>query len=818
MRVPLNWLREFVEPGLRVDELADVMTQGGLVVEAVEYPTGGARGVRIAEVRDIAPVEGSDKLVLVDVFDGDGTRRIVCGARNFGVGDHVAAALPGAELPGGLTIDARRIMGHRSEGMLASARELRIGDDHSGILVLSADAPVGEDLDAWLELDDPVFDIEVTPDRGYLLSILGVARDVAALTGAKLTVPEAIPAPGDDSVPITIVDPERCRRFEVRTVSGVRIGPSPVWLQRRLTAAGMRPVSNVVDATNAAMLEVGNPIHAYDLARVAGPELIVRTARAGERLRTLDGIDRELHPEDLLICDASGPVALAGVMGGESTEINDATSDVLLEVANFEARTVLRTARRHQLSTEGSMRWERMVPPESVPLAASRCSELITALAGGTVTGGADHYPNPVEHPPIPLRSARAAAYLGVDLGAGEQAELLERIGCETRIEGADLVVIRPPYRPDLNIEVDLYEEIARIYGYDRIPETLPSTGQAGGRAPEKDAHQRVRETLAGAGWDEILTEPFITDDELSALGWQAADRRRQTIALVNPLSQEAGVLRTSLLPSLLRIARQNANRQAASVTLFEIGRAFLPPTADEPGADGGPDKVVLPAEPLMLGLVGYGPFEPERHDHPGRDVEIFDLIGVCQLIARRLGRPQLTAEATDEMPFHPGRAARLTLPGEAAAQADTAASHGVQLGVVGELHPRVLAALDLPPRTVAGELRLQPLLAGGVTHPRGTAPSILPGLRFDVAVVTDEAVPARDVEAAVRAGAGADLIDVTLFDLYRGEAVGEGQRSLAYHIALDNAERQLTDRDEAAAIAGIESSIAERVGGRLRR
>jgi phenylalanyl-tRNA synthetase beta chain len=702
--------------------------------------------------------------------------------------------------------------------MLASARELRIGDDHSGILVLGADAPVGEDLDAWLELDDPVFDIEVTPDRGYLLSILGVARDVAALTGAKLTVPEAIPAPGDDSVPITIVDPERCRRFEVRTISGVRIGPSPVWLQRRLTAAGMRPVSNVVDATNAAMLEVGNPIHAYDLARVAGPELIVRTARAGERLRTLDGIDRELHPEDLLICDASGPVALAGVMGGESTEINDATSDVLLEVANFEARTVLRTARRHQLSTEGSMRWERMVPPESVPLAASRCSELITALAGGTVTGGADHYPNPVEHPPIPLRSARAAAYLGVDLGAGEQAELLERIGCETRIEGADLVVIRPPYRPDLNIEVDLYEEIARIYGYDRIPETLPSTGQAGGRAPEKDAHQRVRETLAGAGWDEILTEPFITDDELSALGWQAADRRRQTIALVNPLSQEAGVLRTSLLPSLLRIARQNANRQAASVTLFEIGRAFLPPTADEPGADGGPDKVVLPAEPLMLGLVGYGPFEPERHDHPGRDVDIFDLIGVCQLIARRLGRPQLTAEATDEMPFHPGRAARLTLPGEAAAQADTAASHGVQLGVVGELHPRVLAALDLPPRTVAGELRLQPVLAGGVTHPRGTAPSILPGLRFDVAVVTDEAVPARDVEAAVRAGAGADLIDVTLFDLYRGEAVGEGQRSLAYHIALDNAERQLTDRDEAAAIAGIESSIAERVGGRLRR
>jgi phenylalanyl-tRNA synthetase beta chain len=787
MRVPLNWLREFVDPGLDVDELAEVMTQGGLIIESVEYPTAGVRGVRIAEVRDIASIEGSDKLVLVDVFDGDGTRRIVCGARNFAVGDRVAAALPGTELPGGITIDARAIFGHTSHGMLASGRELGISDDHSGILVLGDAAPVGDDLGAWLDLDDPVFDIEVTPDRGYLLSILGVARDVAALTGAKLVLPDAKAPSGDSSVPITIDDPERCRRFDVRTVSGVRIGPSPVWLQRRLTAAGMRPVSNVVDATNAAMLEVGNPIHAYDLALVSGPELIVRTARPGEHLRTLDGADRRLDPEDLLICDASGPVGLAGVMGGESTEINDGTTDVLLEVANFSARTVLRTARRHQLPTQGSMRWERMVPPESAPLAASRCADLITELAGGVVTGGADHYPNPAQHPPIRLRPARAAAYLGVDLDAAQQVELLERIGCDARSDGGDeLAVIRPSYRPDLNIEVDLYEEIARIHGYDKIPETLPSTGQSGGRSPEKDAHIRVRQTLAGAGWSEMLTAPFITDDELSALGWEASDRRRQTIALVNPLSQEAGVLRTSLLPTLLRIARQNANRQVTSAALFEIGRGFLPPASDEPGADGGPEHVTLPAEPLLLGLVAYGQFEPERHD-----------------------QPELTPEPTDEMPFHPGRAARLMVTSE---------DGSVTLGVVGELHPRVIAALELPPRTLAGELRLQPLIAGGVAYARAVVPSTLPGLRFDVAVVTDESVPARAVEAAVRAGAGADLTGVTLFDVYRGEALGEGQRSLAYHVVLDNAERQLSDRDEAVAIAGIETSVAERVGGRLRR
>ena len=805
MRVPLNWLREFVDPGLEVDELADVMTQGGLVVEAVEYPTGGIRGVRIGEVRAVAPIAGSDKLSLVDVYDGDGTRRVVCGARNFAAGDRVPVALPGAELPGGFRIERRRVFGQVSDGMLASARELGIADDHRGILVLDPGAPVGHDLDRWLELDDPVFDIEVTPDRGYLLSIIGVARDIAALTGAELTLPEALPPVGGDAVAVRIEDTTRCRRFDVRTISGVRIGPSPAWLQRRLTAAGMRPVSNVVDATNVAMLEVGNPTHAYDLALVAGPELIVRTARPGETLRTLDGVERELDPEDLLICDADGPVGLAGVMGGESTEINDATTDVLLEVANFEARTVLRTARRHLLPTQGSMRWERMVPPESATLAATRCVQLITDLAGGKEVAGADHYPTPAQHPPIRLRPRRAAGYLGLDLDAQAQADLLRRIGCRIEPAGDELAVTRPAYRPDLTIEVDLYEEIARIHGYDRIPETLPSTGQAGGRSPEMQAHARVREALAGAGWHEILTEPFITDDELAALGWEPSDRRRGTIALVNPLSQEAGVLRTSLLPTLLRSARQNANRQVPAATLFEIGRAFLPPSDDEPGAEGGPEQVVLPAEPLLLGLVAYGPFEPARHDRAARDADVFDLIGVCQLLARRLGRPELTPEATDELPFHPGRAARLSLD-------------GVVLGVVGELHPRVVEALGLPPRTLAGELRLLPLLEGGVIQPRAVAPSLLPGLRFDVAVVVDETVPAADVEAAVRAGAGDDLSGVELFDVYRGDVVGAGRRSLAYHVALDNAERQLSDADEGAAIDGIERSVAEHVGGRLRR
>ena len=806
MRVPLSWLTDYVDPGLSVDGLADVMTGGGLIVEAIEYPTGDVRGVRVAEVREVSAIEGSDRLSLVGVFDGEVEHRVVCGASNFGPGDRVALALPGAELPGGFTIDARTIFGHMSDGMLASGRELAISDDHRGILVLDDDAPLGADLREWLQLDDPVFDIEVTPDRGYLLSILGVARDIAALTGADLRTPQVVPPIGDCRVPVTIEDTERCRRFEVRTIDGVRIGPSPAWLQRRLMAAGMRPVSNVVDATNAVMLELGNPIHAYDEALLAGPELIVRTARPGERLRTLDGVDRDLHPEDLLICDAKGPVGLAGVMGGEDTEINDATVNVVLEVANFAARTVLRTARRHQLVTQGSMRWERMVPPESAAPAVSRCAELITEVAGGAVTGGADHYPNPPEDRPITLRPARAAAYLGADLDADDQAALLERIGCAvTGGEDGQLAVTRPAYRPDLRIEVDLYEEIARIHGYGRIPETLPSTGQVGARTLEDQARIRVRHTLAGAGWHEILTEPFITAEDLSALGWADDDRRLGTIALVNPLSQEAGVLRTSLLPSLLRIARQNANRQVPAAALFETAHVYLPPTADEPGADGGPEGVQLPFEPLMLGLAAYGAFEAPRHDRPGRDVDLFDVIGACQLVARRMGRPALVPEPTDEAPFHPGRAARLSLD-------------GAVLGAVGEVHPRVVEALDLPPRTVVGEIRLEPLVAGGVRYPQVATPSLLPGLRFDVAVVTDDDVAALAVEQAVRAGAGPDLTDVTLFDVYRGDTLDEGQRSLAFHVALDNAERQLSDVDEAAAIDGIARSVAERVGGRLRR
>ncbi len=807
MLVPLSWLSDYVDPGLSAEALADVLTIGGLNVEEIRYPTAGTRGVKVAEVASVDRVPGADRLWLVEAFDGEQTFQIVCGASNYAVGDRVPAALPGAVLPGGFEITRRKLRGVMSNGMLCSPRELGVGDDHAGIWVLDRDAPLGADLAEWLDLDDPVFDLEITADRGYALSMIGVARDVAALTGAQLHLPEVSPNPnGGEVVPVEILDPERCRRFDARVLRGVTIGPSPARAQRRLLAAGMRPVSNVVDITNYVMLATGNPTHAYDLARLAGPRIEVRTARPGETLLTLDGEHRTLDPDDLLICDADGPIGLAGVMGGEPTEISASTTDVLIEVANFTPRTVLRTARRHRMSTEGAYRWVRNVPPETVPLAAGLCADLIAELAGGRVTGGADHYPNPPRPESIRLRTARARGYLGVDLDAGGQAEALEAIGCDVSPADDDTLSVMPPaYRPDLRQEVDLYEEIVRIYGYDKIPSRVPSSGSAGGRSPEDDAVRAVRRALAGAGWTEALALPFLAREDIERLGLAVEDARRSPVALVNPLSKEESVLRATLLPGLFRMAARNVSRQAGDLALFEIGRVFLPPTEAEPGADGGPTGVVLPAEPPMLGLVACGEFVLTRFDGPGRPADFFDVLGAVEIARQAVGHDRLEAVPTTEMPYHPGRAARVLIDGD-------------DMGVIGELHPRVIAAYELPARTLAGELRLDRLCASGIRPARAPHPSPLPGLRFDVAVLVDESVPASAVEVAVVEGAGPHLTACRLFDVFRGPQLGEGRKSLAYSLSLDDPDRQLTDTDEQAAIESVASAVADRVAGTLRR
>lgn len=823
MRVPLAWLRELVDVGdTSADELAHALTMGGIEVDEVRWPTAGVRGVVVAEVTEAAPVEGSDKLHRAVVTDGEQAYEVVAGAANFAVGDRVPLARPGAELPtadGPVRVERRRIFGRTSNGMMASAAELGLGEGRAGaaggpedgIWVLDPDAPLGVDLAEWLGLDEPVFVLEVTPDRGYALSMAGIARDVAALTGARLRLrPAPAASAADAGVAVDITDPAACPRFTVRRIEGLSGGAvSPAWAQARLTACGMRPISAVVDATNLAMLETGHPCHAYDLDRLAGPRLAVRRAEPGERLTTLDGVEREADPDDLLIVDADGPVGFAGVMGGGATETHPGTATVALETAAFDAASVLRTARRHQLLTQASMRFEKTVPPQTVDAGADRAAELIAAFAGGQVAGSHDAYPAPPEPARVRLDPARARSVLGLDLPDARQRELLEAIGCavEPESSGDGLTVVPPAYRPDITIPADLNEEIARLHGYEHIPERVPSAGRVGRRLPPEQALRAARRALSGAGWTELLTLPFVAADDVDALRLADADRRRELIELVNPLSKEEAALRTTLLPGMLKAVRRNVARQLRDVAVFEVGRAFLTPTADEPGAATGPgeDGFSLPAEPLLGGLVACGRFRPDRVGEPGRDADVYDLLGAVDALRSALGRPPVEARPTDEAPYHPGRAARLALD-------------GADVGVVGELHPRVIDAFELPERTLAGELRLDRLCEAGIQAPELPTPSPLPAVRVDVAVVVEEGVPAADVAAAVRAGAGQRLAHMHLFDEFRGPQVGEGNKSLAYRLRLESSERQLTDEDAAAVIDGVEGAVAERVGGALRR
>ncbi|HUG87029.1 MAG TPA: phenylalanine--tRNA ligase subunit beta, partial [Euzebya sp.] len=726
MRVPVSWLQEHVDLSLTPEDLADRLTIGGLEVEAVHRPTAGARGLKVVEVMEIGPVPKADKLSLVQAYDGERTWEIVCGARNFAVGDRVPAALPGSTLPGGFTVQAKQLMGVTSNGMLASARELGVGEDHSGIWLLGPDAPLGADVTEWLDLDEAVIEIELTPDRGYGASIWGLARDLAAMTGAQLHLPELESNPGGDAGVTVVLQPDSaCRRWDGRGISGVSVAPSPPWVQKRLTLAGMRPISNVVDATNYAMLETGYPVHAYDIALLQG-DIVVRRARAGEVLVTLDGVERALDLEDVVITDDSGPIGLAGIMGGDATEINDTTTELFVEVAAWDPIAVLRTGRRHHLHTEARARFERKVSSEWLPAGAARVTELIVRWAGGSVVGGHDHHPLPDRRPRITLRPERVRSLLGIEVSAEEQGQLLRAIGCQVTGNGEEeRKVTPPPYRPDLTIEVDLSEEIARLYGYDRIQPRVPSTGRPGRRSPEDLASLAIRRALAGSGWTEVLLYPFIADEDLGSLGLDADDRRRQTVKLVNPLSKEESVLRTTLLPGLLATVRRNVNRQQGDLALFETGHVFLPPGDGAVALDAGPSGVTLPAEPDHLALIACGAFEARRHDRDARSVDVADVLGAIEVVRRTVNAGPMRVARTEELPFHPGRAARVFFG-------------AIGVGVLGELHPRVCEASEVPRRTVAAELRLDVLVAGGAALPTALVPSPLPGMRFDVAALVD--------------------------------------------------------------------------------
>ncbi len=826
-----RWLAELSGVDASPEAIGDALTRLGLEVEDAHAWGTGLEHVVIAEVRAVSRVPDKDRLSLVTVFDGEGERQVICGAPNVPAsGGRVVLAKPGAKLPGGFEIAERTVGGVVSSGMLCSESELGVGEGGDGILVLQLGdlGRPGQPVSDALELIDHVFEIGLTPNRPDCLGHIGLARELAL----AFETPFRLPAPGapqrllsgvertdaEDELPIiegdalradtlTLVQPregvavrvpirvdagERCPRYAGAVVQGVIVKPSPFWLRYRLHVLGVRPIDNVVDITNLVLLELGHPIHAFDLSRLRGGQIVVRTARPGETMATLDGEERTFSEDDLLICDGEGPVAIAGVMGGRDSEIGEDTRDVLLEAAYFEPRSIRRTSRRLGLHTESSHRFERGVDPNGVAWAIRRAATLLCALAEGAASPFArDVYPAPVAERAIQFEPGHVERLTGAEIGERAVRRALDAIGCAISPGvQSGWRVHAPTWRPDLARPQDLVEEVARIVGYDVIPTELPRVLPSGrGLAPRAKLARRLKEAAADTGLLEAVNFSFVSRVDL-----ERALVAEHALALANPLSEERSVMRTSLLPGLLGDVARARRHQAGAVTLFEVARTYLV-------REGQP----LPDEPLTLGLVLAGP----RRVHIGEDgvYDFYDGKGaLASVVEAALGAP-LDAASDDELdadaPFlHPRRRARLSIDGET-------------VGLLGELHPDVADAFGLDVRVVYGELSVERLLA--VSERRGV-PQASPLPRFpsvsrDIAMVVDEALEVATVEAALR-DAGDQLLEaIELFDVYRGEGIPAGKRSLAFRLVYRDADKTLTDKRVEKAHAKILKSALETLG-----
>ncbi|MFD3501124.1 phenylalanine--tRNA ligase subunit beta [Streptomyces sp. NPDC058676] len=835
MRVPLSWLREYVDlPATQTGrDVQAKLISAGLEVETVEQLGHDLKGpLVVGQVLTIEELEGFKKPIrfcTVDVGQANGTgepQEIVCGARNFVVGDKVVVVLPGATLPGGFSISARKTYGRTSHGMICSGDELGMGDDGShGIIVLPPETEVGKDAIELLELVDEVLDIAVTANRGDCLSIRGVARETAIAYGLPLSDPALLDVPGPNAFgyPVKVLDPVGCDRFTARTVTGLSPeARSPIWLRRRLQKVGMRPISLAVDVTNYVMMELGQPLHAYDRSLVQGT-IGVRRAEEGEKIVTLDGVTRTLHAEDLVITDERGPIGLAGVMGGANTEIADhteaeGTTDIVIEAAHFNAVSIARTARRHKLSSEASKRFERGVDPQAASAAAQRTVDLLVLLAGGTAEAGVTEVIAPSGPHTIAVAADHPDKVAGVEYGRETVVRRLQEVGCD--VYGQDeLIVTVPSWRPDLAEVNDLAEEVIRLEGYENLPSTLPKPPSGRGLTHRQRLHRRVGRALAGAGYVEAPNYPFVSEQVFDQLGLAADDPARRVVRLANPLNDEEPALRTSLLPGLLAALRRNDGRGSHDLALFETGLVFLPRqeqrAAVSPPVDRRPTDeeiaeldAALPEQPRHVAVVLAGAREQAGWWGKGRPADWADAVEAARAVAREAGA-ELLVRGGQYGPWHPGRCAELVVVADGAERV---------VGHAGELHPRVLKALGLPARTSAMELDLDALERVGDGTPQAPSISTFPVATQDVALVVDTFVPHADVEAALRDGAGELLEAIRLFDVYENaEQLGEGRKSLAYALRFRAADRTLTVDEASAARDAAVALAGERTGAVLR-
>ena len=799
MRISYNWLKEFIDLEVSVDELTQDMTQLGMEVESVDQPGKEVQGVVVGQVLEITPHPNADKLTVCKTdVGGEAPLQIICGAKNFAVGDKVPTAVVGSTLPGDFKITARKMRGLESQGMMCSARELALGEDHEGLLILPENMPLGEDVQPLLGLDDSIIEIEVTPNRGDWAGMIGVARELAAYydTSVKLANVDIKEAPysAQSLSSVTIEDPDLCPRYCGRVLKNVTIGPSPLWLAKCLIAAGQRPINNIVDITNYVLLETGHPLHAFDLDKLGEGRIVVRRATAGETITTIDQEKRPLDTDMLMIADASNPVAVAGVMGGFESEVTEGTTNIFLESAYFNPKSIRKTARALNMITEASQRFQRGADPEGLVYAMERATHLMQELAGAEVASGYfDEYPGKAKPIEITLRFERTARLLGLDIPGAEQAGSLGRMGFEIQEQDdAQCTVTVPTWRPDVSMEADLIEDVARFYGYDKMPARIPRVRRGEEvLAPEDKALRALRRHLAGLGLTEFMTLAFVSEVEVehAGLGLDSSDIAR----LQNPLSENQAVMRPSLIPSLLSAASRNIRHGNADIQAFEIAPVYRDGSGEE-----------APIQQTHIAFVLSGSAEPLHWSRTPRSVDFYDLKGYVETMFDILNIGETTLKDSNQATYQPGQAAEIHYEGKS-------------IGSMGEVAAPVRKALDLENPVFVAEINLDPLMSHFNDIHHFTPIPAFPVSTRDIAVVVDNGIPAETLLKTVQDAGGKYLKQAELIDIYWGKQIPAGKKSVAIGLTYQSPERTLTDKDTEKSWKKILQALEKKCNATLR-
>jgi len=797
MLLPINWVKDYVEIDVNSKKLAEMLTMTGSKAEEVIVLREDVSNVVVGKILSVEPHPNADKLLICKVDVGKEIIQVVTGAKNVAAGQLVPVALHGAKLPGGITIKRGKLRGVESQGMMCSGQELELKDSDypgaevNGILILQEDYPVGMDIKEALDLGGEVIDFEITSNRPDCLSVVGMAREIAVTTGKKWSMPDIIVKPGigkvEDELQVEVENTELCPRYLARVVKDVKIQPSPQWMRRRLAAAGVRPINNIVDITNYVMLELGQPMHAFDLDKVDGRKIIVRNARSGEILTTLDDKERELTPDMLVIADVNKPIALAGVMGGANSEITSNTKQIVFESALFNGASVRSTSKKLGLRSESSSRFEKGLDINMALTAMERAVQLVQELKAGTVVDGyIDVLNASTEKRSLTVKWSKINQLLGLNLPADKIAEILTSLGLEVSVNGEYMTTVIPTYRNDIESLADLAEEVARIYGYDNIPLTfMEGSAAKGSRTAKQKLIRQIKNTLTGMGMYEAITFSFASPNVYETIGMTDPADYPKVVRISNPLGEDQSIMRTTMLPSLLEVLSHNYNRRIENCSIFEINPVFIPKTV--PLTD-------LPDEVLTLAMGEYG-----------EDVDFYTLKGKIEVLIALLGLEGRIAFMPAVHPaLHPGRTAKVLLDEK-------------QVGIFGQIHPKTAEVYETDTGTVLGELNLQILLDEARIDRQYQPLPRYPAVTRDLAVIVGKKVQAAQIVELIRKAGGKILEDVRLFDIYEGSQIPEGHKSMAYSLSFRASDRTLKDEEVNEAHENIIKMLEKEFGAKLR-